>query len=265
MNKKEILEYIKYNGKYSKEVKKKLNKLIKKYHPDKNKTDKTTILTLYEVKKDLENNNEVEIKTPKNDKSFKESAEFVIPSSLIERILKILSKQKRFIENKLKLIYRKEYYYNNKIYEGSNNVGLLDLKIEELNKKQIELKKLNKYDVIFLIFLIIIVICSIKYPILFILIVIPILFELLYLNYRSTIFYENNLLIESLEEKKRDYQEKQKDYYDNLSEIKKEELRLKKEKRVINNDIAFYNYELSKSNKNAKVNPHEKGNSYSKR
>jgi len=48
-------------------------------------------------------------------------------------------------------------------------------------------------------------------------------------------------------------------------EIKKEELRLKKEKRVINNDIAFYNYELSKSNKNAKVNPHEKGNSYSKR
>ena len=56
MNKKEIYEYLNYNGKYTKEIEKKLKKLIKKYHPDKNKNDKSTILVLYEVKKELENN-----------------------------------------------------------------------------------------------------------------------------------------------------------------------------------------------------------------
>ena len=47
MNKNEILKYINYKGKYNKETKTKLNKLIKKYHPDKNKNDKKIILILY--------------------------------------------------------------------------------------------------------------------------------------------------------------------------------------------------------------------------
>ena len=65
MNKQEILEYIKYKGKYTKEVKTKLNKLIKKYHPDKNKEDKETILILYEIKKDLESGKELKYKKEK--------------------------------------------------------------------------------------------------------------------------------------------------------------------------------------------------------
>lgn len=51
MNKKEIYEYLNYKGKYTKDIEKKLKKLIKKFHPDKNKEDKSTILILYEVKK----------------------------------------------------------------------------------------------------------------------------------------------------------------------------------------------------------------------
>ena len=54
MNREEILEYLNYNGRYTKEVKKKLNKLLKKYHPDNNKSDKDTILILYQIKKELE-------------------------------------------------------------------------------------------------------------------------------------------------------------------------------------------------------------------
>ena len=56
MTEQEIIEYIGFSGTYTKNVKKKLNKLIKKYHPDRNKNDKTTILILYSVKERLENN-----------------------------------------------------------------------------------------------------------------------------------------------------------------------------------------------------------------
>lgn len=267
MNKEEILLYINYQGDYNKEVKKKLNKLIKKYHPDRNKIDKTTILTLYEVKKDLEKNKIAVVETKiNNDEEVKEEIiDFEVANPLIERILKILKNKKKFIENSLKRIYRKEYYYNNKIYKDSYDLGLLDLKIEELNKKQQDLKKMTKYDHILLVILLTIIIFSFYKPILIIFIVIPILFELLYINYRTTIFYENNLLKENLEEKKKTFTEKQKNCYDNLADIKKEELRLKREKRIINNDIAFYNHELSKSNKNEKVSTAKKGNSYSKR
>ena len=38
------------------ELRKQYKELLKKYHPDKNKNDKSTILVLYEVKKELENN-----------------------------------------------------------------------------------------------------------------------------------------------------------------------------------------------------------------
>ena len=62
MNKQEILEYINYKGKYTKDVKTKLNKLIKKYHPDKNKEDKKTILVLYDIKKELESGKELKYK-----------------------------------------------------------------------------------------------------------------------------------------------------------------------------------------------------------
>jgi hypothetical protein len=51
----EILEKIKFKGEYTIEVKKQLKKLLKKYHPDTNKKDKTTILLLYDIKKELEN------------------------------------------------------------------------------------------------------------------------------------------------------------------------------------------------------------------
>lgn len=266
MNREEILSYINYQGEYTRDVKKKLNKLIKKYHPDRNKIDKTTILTLYEVKKDLEKNKIAVVTEPVKDEEVKEEIiDFEVANPLIERILKILKNKKKFIENSLKRIYRKEYYYSNKIYKDSYDLGLLDLKIKELNKKQQNLKKITKYDYMLLAILLIILIFAFYKPILIIFIVIPILFELLYINYRTTIFYENNLLKENLEEKKKTFTEKQKNCSDNLADIKKEELRLKREKRSINNDIAFYNHELSKSNKNEKVSTVKKGNSYSKR
>ena len=70
MTEKEIIEYIGFSGTYTKSVKKKLNKLIKKYHPDRNKNDKTTILILYSVKERLENNTLTYTKNNDNDNSI---------------------------------------------------------------------------------------------------------------------------------------------------------------------------------------------------
>ena len=54
MTREEILKYLNYNGRYTKDIKKKLNKLLKLYHPDNNKSDKDNIFILYQIKKELE-------------------------------------------------------------------------------------------------------------------------------------------------------------------------------------------------------------------
>ena len=56
MTKKEIYTYLKYNGVYDSSVKKRLKKLIKKYHPDLNNGDDTVMKLINEVKKELESN-----------------------------------------------------------------------------------------------------------------------------------------------------------------------------------------------------------------
>ena len=57
MTKEEIYEYLNFQGKYDANVKKRLKKLIKKYHPDLNNGDDTTIKIINEVKKELETGN----------------------------------------------------------------------------------------------------------------------------------------------------------------------------------------------------------------
>ena len=56
MTKEEIYKYLKYNGVYDSGVKRRLKKLIKKYHPDLNNGDDTVMKVINEVKKELENN-----------------------------------------------------------------------------------------------------------------------------------------------------------------------------------------------------------------
>lgn len=56
MTKQEIYVKLGYTGEYTKEVKRKLRELIKKYHPDLNHGDDTTMKILNEVKNEIENN-----------------------------------------------------------------------------------------------------------------------------------------------------------------------------------------------------------------
>lgn len=56
MTKQEIYVKLGYTGEYTKEVKKRFRELVKKYHPDLNNGDDTTMKLLNEVKNELENN-----------------------------------------------------------------------------------------------------------------------------------------------------------------------------------------------------------------
>ena len=256
MNKQEILEYIKYKGKYTKEVKTKLNKLIKKYHPDKNKEDKETILILYEIKKDLESGKELKYKKDKKEDIKEEPEENNINVFFIERIIRVLKQRKKFIQKQLNNLYKKSYYYINKIYEESYDKGLIDIKIEELENNIRFIKKVDNIEILILLTIILILFISIisKKIFLLIFIIFPVLFESYYLKSKQKYINDTNKLIEKMKRKRKEFVDREEEYNKNVEELRKNEIELEKEIKTINNDIQFYNNELSKVNNKDKVN-----------
>ena len=71
MKEKEILEKIGYKGEYTKEVKKKLKDLLKKYHPDHYKGSDDTFKAINKVKKELESGKKYDYSNFKKDSSNK--------------------------------------------------------------------------------------------------------------------------------------------------------------------------------------------------
>ena len=260
MNKQEILEYINYKGKYTKEVKTKLNKLLKKYHPDKNKEDKETILILYEIKKELEAGKELKYKEEIHE------AQENINVFFIERIIRILKQRKSFIQKQLNKLYKKSYYYTNKIYEESYDKGLIDIKIEELDNNIKFIKKVDNIEIFIILMIVLILFITIitKKMVLFIFIIIPIIFEIYYLSIKKNYINDTKKLIEKLNKKRQEFIEKEDEYNKNIKEIRKQEIELEREIKTINNDIQYYNNELSKVNTNTKENKKEKEGSYTK-
>lgn len=272
MNKKEILEYINFKGKYTKEVKTKLNKLLKKYHPDNNKEDKDTILILYEIKKELEAGKELgynEKHKGKKEEQVEEKEEVNINAFFIERIISILKKRKKFIQKQLNNLYKKSYYYVNKIYKESYDKGLIDIKIEELDNNVNYIKKIDKIEIMIILIIILIIFITVITKKLFILlfIIIPCLFEIYYLNSKNKYINDTAKLIDKLKRKRQDFLEREEEYNKNIQEIRKHEIELEREIKSINNDIQYYNNELSKVNSNTKSNnkEYEDDLSYTKR
>ena len=65
MNRKEIIELINYKGEYTKEVKKKLRELLKKYHPDHYKKEDNTFKLISEIKKELDSGKKISFENKK--------------------------------------------------------------------------------------------------------------------------------------------------------------------------------------------------------
>ena len=263
MTEKEIIEYIGFSGTYTKNVKKKLNKLIKKYHPDRNKNDKTTILILYSVKERLENNTLTYTKNNDNDNSIynsnqtnninkKEKIYDTKTINFINRIINILIRKKDFFNKELNKIYNKEYYYNKKLYKNSELDGYNDIEIEKILEILNSLKKVNYIDILYIIFIFIFIGLSFYNIIFSIFLLFIIYFEYSFIKERYNEYNKFLILLRKKKIKKEKYRIKNKNYEKILNELNRYEINLKNERRMVSNDIAFYNHELSLSNNYSK-------------
>lgn len=263
MTEKEIIEYIGFSGTYTKSVKKKLNKLIKKYHPDRNKNDKKTILILYSVKERLENNTLTYTKNNDNDNSIynsnqtnninkKEKIYDTKTINFINRIINILIRKKDFFNKELNKIYNKEYYYNKKLYKNSELDGYNDIEIENILEILNSLKKVNYIDILYIIFIFIFIGLSFYNIIFSIFLLFIIYFEYSFIKERYNEYNKFLILLRKKKIKKEKYSIKNKNYEKILNELNRYEINLKNERRMVSNDIAFYNHELSLSNNYSK-------------
>ena len=263
MTEKEIIEYIGFSGTYTKSVKKKLNKLIKKYHPDRNKNDKTTILILYSVKERLENNTLTYTKNNDNDNSIynsnqtnninkKEKIYDTKTINFINRIINILIRKKDFFNKELNKIYNKEYYYNKKLYKNSELDGYNDIEIEKILEILNSLKKVNYIDILYIIFIFIFIGLSFYNIIFSVFLLFIIYFEYSFIKERYNKYNKFLILLRKKKIKKEKYSIKNKNYEKILNELNRYEINLKNERRMVSNDIAFYNHELSLSNNYSK-------------
>lgn len=248
MNKKEIYEYLNYKGKYTKDVEKKLKKLIKKFHPDRNNSDKSTILVLYEVKKEVEND-VVDKKYYKTLKTKEVNHEEVVSYSLepfIIRMIEFLKIKRDKKEQEILKVQRKVNYHYKKRMNLTDTKNKVLLDIDDI------LKKYNRSSKKILILLTTIdlsclFIFIIYFNLLtFLILLLSILATILYLLARYEYFKNLNKKLEVKNIERDNINEKLRVVDDKINDLENICVSLKFEKNAISNDIQFYNYELSK-------------------
>ena len=147
MTKEEIYKYIKYNGVYDSGVKRRLKKLIKKYHPDLNNGDDTVMKVINEVKKELENNtvsikNENDIKPTDKKNSSKNSVDIINITTLISKLNSEINSLNKKIEKGNHDEYKLFLEYNSSL----SLYNTLKLNEKLINSKIIRLKRFRPID-----------------------------------------------------------------------------------------------------------------------
>ena len=146
MTKEEIYKYIKYNGIYDSGVKRRLKKLIKKYHPDLNNGDDTVMKVINEVKKELESNsvsiknNESNITDLNNNR--KNSVDIINITTLISKLNSEINSLNKKIEKGNHDEYKLFLEYNSSL----SLYNTLKLNERLIKSKIIRLKRLRFID-----------------------------------------------------------------------------------------------------------------------
>ncbi len=153
MTKKEIYTYLKYNGVYDSSVKKRLKKLIKKYHPDLNNGDDTVMKLINEVKKELESNT-VSIKN-NEDTAIKNNSKSSVDVINITTLITKLNSEINSLNKKIEKGNHDEY----KLFiEYNSSLSLYNtLKLNEklIKSKIIRLKRFRVIDKVNILLMII--------------------------------------------------------------------------------------------------------------
>lgn len=251
MTREEIIREIGFTGKYTKEVKRKLKKLLKKYHPDNNKKDKKTILILYDIKKQLEKG-ELEFKKTikKKDNNKKDDIENVSSEyiNFLEMMITRMKRRKDIMDKKILTIYKKINAINKKKSLKEQTINKIDLEINILIEEVEKLKQINILDITMLILILLSLLFAITFKsiILFIIVISLITIEMYYIIQRREDYNKNTKLLITARKKLQRHKDIFNKINNNVEVLKKEENILKSEYRKINNDIQFYNHELSK-------------------
>lgn len=157
MTKEEIYEYINYQGKYDINVKRRLKKLIKKYHPDLNNGDDKVMKLINEVRKEIEN----------NEGNYKEYTPFKTMKSRFSKqeilnITVLINKLKREINDLNKKIndcYHDEYELYQKYNSSLSIYNQILLKRDLISDRIIKIKKINRWDKLSLVIIIVLILC----------------------------------------------------------------------------------------------------------
>ena len=246
MTREEIIKELHYHGKYTNDVKKRLRKLLKKYHPDKNQKDKKTILLLYEIKKELENNTlEYYEDSPINKEENNISKYYIY---FLESMVKKLKKQKELVSKKIKELYKK---WNHNIEEKNlkqEELGKVNLKVDLLQEEINHLSTFDKIDTYLFLFSILLIIMTIitkKIELLFGTIIIMII-EMYHNYFRNTKYNQKLKELKKAEKVSTKVQTEFETIENQSIKYKMKEQELKKEESRINNDIQFYHHEITK-------------------
>ena len=232
MTKEEIYTYLKYNGVYDSGVKRRLKRLIKKYHPDLNKGDDTVMKLINEVKKELETNS-VSINVDSNTSEVRNTNKSSVDIINITSIINKLNKELVLLNKKIEDGYHDEY----KLFIEYNNALSLynTLKLNErlIKSKIVRLKKFRGID---------------KFNILLLLISIGLVFKSVYFSIMSIsiIYLELILVLVRFFKIKR--------YKEELKNINKMDKEYKEFSNNIKERIDILNKDLFGVKKDARVN-----------
>ena len=243
MNKEEILKYLNYKGKYTKDVKGRLNKLLKKYHPDNNKSDKDTILVLYQIKKELEDGTlKYEVKS-KNE----EATDY---SFFIELMINKLKSKKSRIDKKIEDLYKKINIHYEKVNNKQEQIDLIDTDILELEEDISKLLSIDMIDyiIIFFIVLFIFLMIGFKNFLFVICIIFLVLIEIYYMYIRRSIYIDKKSELRKIKRIRNNVKDEYNVIKDKIVILEDDEVKLKRERNRINNDISYYSHELNKIN-----------------
>ena len=247
MTKEEILKYLNYQGKYTKEIKRKLNKLLKKYHPDVNKTDKKTILNLYQIKKELEDgkvtNFKIEYEKEAN-KSKNNIKDFSNYSEKIQKLsVKLINKRNKLIDN-IEQLYKKINNYYKKLNNTQEKLINIEEEIYDNNQYlNIIFKEIILFLIINMLIIILLFVLNINYYILISLVLLFIFITYFYLKIKK--YKEKNNNINKNEQDKIELKENLKNIKNNISVLEKEIAKVRREISEVNGEIHFYGIHLN--------------------
>lgn len=238
MTKEEIYSYLKYNGVYDSGVKRRLKKLIKKYHPDLNNGDDTVMKLINEVKKELETNS-VSVNIDSNNKvkkSNKSSVDIINITSIINK----LNKELVLLNKKIEDGYHDEY----KLFIEYNNALSLynTLKLNErlIKSKIVRLKKfrgIDKFNILLLLISIGLVFKSVYFSIMSISIIYLELILVLVRFFKIKRYKEE---LKSINKMDKEYKEFSNNIKERIDMLNKDLFGVKKDARVNIEKIRYY-------------------------